>query len=248
MNPDILLELRVPSKMVTAVDRVVHTPEIFEQILLALPLVELLKARQVSRLCRELILNSSTIRTIQSHPHIRINLRLPTHCSLSEGAAPILAADLTLYFDKPLTLCKFPYLSSGPSQVTYKFEEGTSPPTSFGYYEFGARFNRNAMEFSRTNEAKWLTLLPGVPHCMLWNFRPISHSFGRTPYLGNLSHTEIGKVYLLRLRPNYRLAGFIGAKESLFAKLERGEDMAAHKLGGNVPLVGENEVCFTVVS
>ena len=240
------------SKMLASVERVIGTVELLEQILLHLPLREMLCIRQVSRRFEELIMSSKYLKSLQESPYIGIKLRLPQQCSLSGKSALNLDADLTLYFDRSITIRQTPScLSTGSSQMTFKSEEGTSAPSTFPWLTWGARFRSGAFQFNRANEARWMTLVPGEPQTISWDFRfGLSIYRGSNPkvFWGDLGQTEIGKTYILSLRPDHAVQGFIGMKEPLLAQRESGISLKAYGLAKTLPLVGENQVRSSVVA
>lgn len=89
-------------------DQVFNVAELLEQILLWLTLDEVLRVRQVSKSWQAIIMRTKYIRDIQAAPHVSVCLNLPKRCSLRSGKAPVLTADLTLQYDKPLTVVHNP--------------------------------------------------------------------------------------------------------------------------------------------
>jgi hypothetical protein len=114
--------------MSTALDHVFNTTELLEMILLAPPFSEILRARQISRAFRDVLDASPFIKRIRTNPYIGVYVRLPSLCSISEGEAPTLEADLVLYHDKPLTVYTFRDSDEFPSQMFYKLENGHPSP------------------------------------------------------------------------------------------------------------------------
>ena len=233
--------------MSTALDRVINTVELLEHMLLLLPLDLLLRARQVSRLWRELILRSERFRKLHSEPYIGISLQLPAKCSLSDSNEPRLMADLTLYFDEPVTMRQKPSCLHYPSQLTYRHEVGTPPPDSFPPFDWAGCFRARAFKFNHKNKEMWTTLYPGVVYMIYLRIRPGPRS-NRTQSSGSLGKTEVGKTYVLKLRPGYKVGVYVGVKETLLARKENGEALKASEFEKSMLLHGENQVMFTVIS
>src|ERR1700760_2028928 len=66
-----------------AADRVTHIAELLEQIILSLELRDLLLARRVCRLWRDIIQSSNLFNDIKAEPYVAVHLRLPAPCSMS---------------------------------------------------------------------------------------------------------------------------------------------------------------------
>lgn len=61
-----------------------------------------------------------------------------------------------------------------------------------------------------------------------------------------MGFTEVGKVYILRLRSD-KIGHLIGTKESLLARKGDGADLRDFVLDKPLELIAENEVPFTVI-
>jgi hypothetical protein len=231
--------------MCTALHRVVGTVELLEMILLALPLNDLLRARQISRTCRDLINGSKFLQNIRAEPYVGVHIQLPKQCSISQQDAPILEADFVLYYDKPITIHKSQGEVEYPWRTFVKFEQGGSPP-DFPQAVWGHKYFGLPRRFVRDRADRWATLYPGVPYRLSWIFRWV-RPHGQVSCHDKVSPMEVGKDYVLRLRPHFRVGHLVGIKESLLARKERGDDLESCVLDRPLMLVGENEVHFTVV-
>jgi hypothetical protein len=56
--------------------------------------------------------------------------------------------------------------------------------------------------------------------------------------------TDIGKWYILMLRPNFKAGHLIGIKESLLAQKKRGQDLRSFVLDRPLLLIAENDVRY----
>jgi hypothetical protein len=231
--------------MSTALDRVVNTTELLEMVLLALPLNDLLRARQISRTCRDLIDWSKFLQSIRAEPYIGVSIHLPDQVSISQQEAPLLKADFVLYYDKPITIHKTQGDVEYPSRTFFKFEHGCPPP-NFPQTVWGHKYFGRPLRFVPDRAHKWTTLYPGVPYQLSWIFR---WAQGRRVNWHHkmFSSMEVGKNYTVRLRPHFRVGHLVGIKESLLDRKERGDDLKSCVLDRPLMLVGENEVHFRAV-
>ena len=234
--------------MSTALDRVVNTVELLELILLALPLDELLRARQISRTCRDLINRSKFLNQIRNQPYVAVHIRLPAKCSLSSEDAPTLVTEFVLYHHQPLTLCINLRGVEYPSKVfcKYKAEDLPTPETEFPQQIWGGSYCAKPHRFVRYRAYRWTTFHPGVPQRLTWDFRQHRKASSRSSD-GDMGYTEVGEDYILRLRPNLSIGHVVGIKESLIERKDNGEDLKDCVLSSHVTLVGENEARFTVL-
>ena len=232
--------------MSTARDRVINTAELLQLILLALPFDELLRARQVSKGCRDLINRSKYLRQIQAQPYVGVHAQLPRLCSISQDPPPYLTVHFTLYFDKPITIYLHPVNIKHISTAFYKFEDGDSTVSALDFPRgmWGSKHSSRPHRFKTYTAHTWITLYPGVPRRVKWNFR--RYTTNSQPMDGNMRFTEVGKVYTLRLRSD-KIGHLLGTKKSLLTRLENGEDLGNFLLDKPLKLITENEVRFTAV-
>lgn len=63
---------------------------------------------------------------------------------------------------------------------------------------------------------------------------------------GKLSHVEVGKIYILKLRLDFCIKNLVGVREELLERQEQGENVDICILGTDLPLVGQNKLHFKV--
>lgn len=233
-------------------DQVFGTAELLEAILLAMRLDDFLRARQVCTLWKDVIERSKVLRQIKHDPYVGVNLRLPHECSFSAVEPPILEADLTLYFDKPMTIRQSPSCINSCGGFTYKFEEGTLPPKRFPEFSFAGCFRPRGLRFSRANESRWFTLWPGVPHRLHCNFRLDYRHSMLAPHMkhSGMLGAEAGKTYVLRVTPaspDRSLTALIGTKQWLLEQTPKGTKTDKVALAKPLRLVGQGEARFKAI-
>ena len=234
--------------MSTALDRAVNTVELLELILLALPLDELLRARRISRTCRDLIERSKFLNQIRNEAYVAVNIQLPTKCSSMQEDAPKLEAEFVLYHHQPLTLCTNLRCIEYPSKFFYKYKADRPPfsQNEFRQHIWGGGYCAATQRFVRYRAYRWTTFYPGVPQRLTWDFRRHRKAMSRS-FDGDMGFTEVGTDYILRLRPNLRIGHLVGVRKSLIERKEDGDDLKDCVLNKHVMLVGENEARFSVV-
>lgn len=235
----------------TSLEQAFNTTELLELILLALPLSDLVKVRSVSCRFKEVIERSRYWQQLCKYPYVGVRIQLPEVCSQTEGEPPILQAALILYYAKPITVCTNRPVVKYPSKVFCKFEKGQPEPADWPYVchtTWGGRYNIRPHRFTPINiKMRWTTLYPGVPYLISWAFRRQENAYPKAAH-GNLSMTEVGKTYVLKLRPNMDIGHLIGTKSSLLAQRQRGADLGENILDAPLMLVAENKVQFRVVA
>lgn len=233
-------------------------------ILLALPLRDMLLARQVSTTCRALIEESSVLEEIRQAPMVAATLQLPFECSVSSAQRPMLHVDLLLHYDQPVTIRQVASPIAGPSSLTYRYPRDEPAPQTFPRFSLGAKFRARALCLSRENESKYITLLPGTPLRLTFDFglsqmKPGLERFA--PQNAGLNGLEIGRTYILGVKPKLALTAFVGTKTFLLVKVDEGASLRPYgfdvmyeghiiqrgEVGKALPVVGEATIEFEVI-
>ena len=238
----------------SACNQLFETVELIDLILQYVPLDDLLRCRQVSKTWRDLVERSKILQRIQQNPYVGVLARTPRECSLLEGENPTLEADFVLWHDKSVTILRSPSCLNYPGQIFFKVEEGATPPETLPPFTWGGCFRTRAFRLNREKADQWVTLYPGRPVSLSWQFRPgqsSAHFGSGCATSGNLADAEVGKRYILRLRSGMRLSAYVGVKEQLLTELEEGDKKAKSlkrfKMSDGLRLVSEDEAHFTVV-
>ena len=224
----------------TATDRVLNVPELLDLILEELPLPALLRSRRVSRSWQESIQNTWLYRSIKSNPRINMDFELPNPWPISKF--PRLQVFLTLQYDQPVTICKFPScITRGIQGFAYRVEQDV-PRLDNTLQRHTSNYGNRVLR--RNVQHRWSTLLPGVPYRYEWPFR--NHHRVGVP-MGDLAgRQDIGKHFTLFAFPGCDLRGYVGTKEHLLLLTDNGEGIEqAPKL--DLPLVGDPQLHYSVV-
>lgn len=207
--------------MVTAKDRTLNTVEIFELIVLRLPLKELLRAQRVSRSWQHLINQTILVREMTSSPYISVPARLYNPLSESEDElrqatglpVPVsirnddlrkpamLEVDMILYADRPMTISILPTCPHSHAQIFHKYQAGSSPPSTLPpmYWRSSSCCGDMRFDFDGNRQRQWLTMYPGrCAYTTGYSFRSWKVGGCERPLIeGSLGGTEVGKVYVL---------------------------------------------------
>ena len=247
----------------SAAERMAGTVELLEMVLVSLPLTEMLLARRVSRTCKALVEQSARFNEIRKHPCITAKLSLPYECSISSSESPMLNVDLVLCFDRPITVRLAASPLAGPFSLTYRYELGTARPEPFPLHPVGA-VRKNKLQLCPENESKYVTLLPGLPFRLTFEFGISRQKPGfehlPLPNTG-LNNLQVGKEYVLGVTPGRKLPVYVDTKHSLLDKVNAGigiealdnyqprEEVVLQSgvIRKMLPLVAEDEVHFQVV-
>jgi hypothetical protein len=173
-----MLSIGTSFTMYSALERVLSTAELVEHVMLFLQLDSFLSARDVCWLWRELIMRSKRFQQIKSEPYIGVRIRLPSKCSVDQDEPSTLEADLTLYYDKPITIHKTWGAAPFPRKTFFKFEAESDPPASKSFRRiwWGSKFHCRPHHFSLERAHYWETLYPGIPLSLSWKFQQRQHS------------------------------------------------------------------------
>lgn len=255
-----LSENAAPNGMdISAAERLRGTVELFEMILLALPLRDMLLARRVSRTCQTLIERSLSLKEVCDHPAVVVKLRAPPDGLIISSQNPKIEVDLELRFNEPVTIRRTPSPLDGLSSFVYAFEKSTPAPTSFPRYSLGAKFRAHALQLSRENDWKYIELLPGTPYRLSFDLERHLEGYGSQratiPIVRSLNLLR-GRTYIFGVKPGLSLPAYKGRKRVLHDEVDAGNSLGQysfHKMyeghvieygavGKSLPIEGDGEV------
>ena len=113
--------------MSTPFDQVLNTIELLEQILWDLPLNELLRVRQVSRIWREVAMRSKQVKDVQEKPHINLRFQPSLFRTFSANCyiETKVEVELILWHDKPMTFGLFGGCGLSALSTSSRSKQGT---------------------------------------------------------------------------------------------------------------------------
>jgi len=91
------------------------------------------------------------------------------------------------------------------------------------------------ISFQKSTAKNWLTLLPGIPHALSWPYRPDDAS-------------DPDKVYTWKVSTDNALARHLGTTRTLLDIIDAGRALEDNVHPKTIPLRGENEIQFSVLT
>jgi len=237
-------DLDIPPTMLSATQQVINTVELLDAIFEKLPLDQLLRARHVSRLWREVINNSRTVKRIKDKPYIGVRIHVPEQGIAWDNHMIRLDADLTLYATEPLTIGRYARSLEFHAQLAEECREIDTPPPDqekpllimVGPHKVS---KAAPASFKMDRQDQWETLLPGKSHRVAWPF----HEGWRCCLPDPSRQGE------MTFEPGYSLYNsYSGTKKSLLQKLDDCEKLDKYRLLGPIALVAEDVVCCALDS
>lgn len=222
-----------------AAERLAGTVELLEMVLLALPLRSLILARQVSQTCLALIDRSEMLKKIRETPFVTAKLALPFECSVSSPEHPMLQVDLVLHYDRPVTLRRERGPLDSPQRIAYRYGEDAPDTPRWIKSSLYKQLLRDNFPLSRKHEEVYITLLPGTAFRLTYDFGvhrwepPVAHL---PPLDRGVTGLDIGRTYVLKIRPDQFLLAYEGTKRSLLERSDAGDDLEAYCFHGSTTI------------